>query len=93
MKEYSDRFYVAGEPVSVFIGATASILEALEQQVTSVHICSRPLMEAHSSQLWPALEVERLSVHVFRYRLRIKGAYIAFGDEAGMFEKYMSVTI
>ena len=91
MRAHSDRF--AGgpraQPVSVFIGATAAILEALERGVAVVHICSQPLMESHGAQVWEGLEVERIGEHVFRYRLPVRGTYIEFGAETDTFERYL----
>jgi hypothetical protein len=82
MTAYGDRFSPEAPPqpgVSIFIGATAAILEALERGVAALHICSRPLTESHSAQLWEELKVERLGEHLFRYELRTPGAYIEFG--------------
>jgi hypothetical protein len=89
MRAYADRFCPeppSQPPVAVFIGVTAAILEALERGVTALHICSRPLTESHSEQLWEGLQVERLGEHLFRYQLRTPGSYIEFGPppvEAG----------
>ena len=82
MAAYADRFCLTGtslSPVSIFVGATAAILEALERGVTALHICSQPLTESHSSRLWQDLKVEQLGEHLFRYELRVRGAYINFG--------------
>jgi hypothetical protein len=82
MSAFADRFCPEPPPqppVSVFIGATAAILEALERGVTALHICSRPLTESHSAQLWEHLKVERLGEYLFRYELRTPGTYIEFG--------------
>jgi hypothetical protein len=88
MRAYVDRFSLDATqhpPVSIFIGATAAILEALERGVTALHICSQPLVESHSAQLWQGLKVERLGEHLFRYELRVRGAYIDFGPETKAF--------
>jgi hypothetical protein len=82
MSAFADRFCPeppSQPPVSIFIGATAAILEALERGVTALHICSRPLIESHSAQLWENLKVERLGEYLFRYELRTAGTYIEFG--------------
>lgn len=83
MGAHSDRFASAklGPKLSVFIGATAAIIEALERGVEAVHICSQPLMESHSRAVWRELEVEQLGKHLFRYRLPARGTYIEFGDD------------
>ena len=83
MRAHSDRFSAAqsGSRLSVFIGATASILEALERGVEVVQICSNPLLESHSVAIWQGLCVERVSERVFRYRLSTPGTYIELGKE------------
>jgi hypothetical protein len=74
--------------LSVFIGATAAILEALERGVAVIHICSQPLLESHCEEIWEHLSVERLGEHVFRYRLQALGAYIKFGGEGASMASY-----
>lgn len=76
------------QAISVFVGATAAIVEALERGAEVIHICSQPLLESHSARVWAYLEVERLGAHVFRYRLPVRGAYIEFGGETDTFERY-----
>jgi hypothetical protein len=91
MQEHSDRFVIDSDvqPVSVFIGATAAILEALERGVAVLHICSQPLTEAHTSAVWPDMKVQRLGEYLFRYQLPDRGVYIDFGAEVDMFKKYV----
>jgi hypothetical protein len=79
----------AREPLSVFVGATAAIVEALEHGVSVVQICSRPLTEAHTPAVWTDLDVERIEAHAFRYRLPARGRYIALGSGPDLFERYM----
>jgi len=88
MASYSDRFAAGSrvQGVSVFIGATAAILEALEHGVDAIHICSQPLLESHTTAVWKGLSVERLGEHVFRYRLAVRGTYIELGDESDSIE-------
>jgi len=64
---------------TVIFGATAAVIEALERGFEVVHICSVPLFERHSTQIWTHLEVQELAPGVYRYRLRVPGAYITFG--------------
>jgi hypothetical protein len=89
LRGHADRFGDASgaEPLSVFIGATAAIVEALERGVAVVHICSQPLTEAHTPDVWRGFEVERLGKCLFRYRIRERGAYIAFGSGSQTFDE------
>jgi hypothetical protein len=91
LAQYADRFSESpdAEPLSVFIGATAAIVEALERGVSVVHICSQPLTEAHTPEVWRGFEVKRFGRFLFRYRLRDRGSYISFGAGDGLFEQYI----
>jgi hypothetical protein len=83
MATYRDRFanVKLESKLSVFIGATAAILEALERGVEAVHICSQPVMESHNGAIWRELNVERLGEYLFRYRLPVRDTYIEFGAD------------
>ena len=93
MSEHADRFSPAPAATSVFIGATAAILEALEQGVVAIHLCSRPLTESHCAEIWSELSVERLGEHVFRYRLARRGTYIQFGNESVSLDSCLEPTL
>jgi hypothetical protein len=88
---FQDRFSptAPGHEVSVFVGATASLLEALERGVDVIHLCTDPTFESHSEALWPCVEVKQLSRHVFRYHLKAPGQCLVLGDESDMFRKYL----
>ena len=89
--QFSGKFSEAspGKALSVFIGATASVLEALERGIGVVHICSDPVFESHSETLWPLLEVHAICKNVFRYLLRKPSSYVQLGsEEEDMFLKY-----
>ena len=70
---------------TVMIGATAAILEALEQGLEVIHIVSNPLLEAHSSSIWRFMDIERLGENVFLYRMNEVGKYIKIGDQSTSF--------
>lgn len=78
---------------SVFIGATAAILEALERGVEAIHICSQPLTESHCPEIWRNLQVERLGEHLFRYRLLVRGTYIQFGTDSDSLESCLEADV
>ena len=65
----------------IFFGVTAAIFEALETGVEVIHICSDPIFDSHSPDIWPNLEVKQLSSNVFHYNLKEIGKYIIFGEE------------
>jgi|TARA_Y100000310_G_scaffold330282_1_gene401664 hypothetical protein len=74
--------------LSIFIGATASIIEALERGVEVIHICDDPVMQSYSSDLWSSIKVSKVNENTFEYKLLKKGDLIKFGDEDKIFEKF-----
>lgn len=95
MRRYADRISPSPALIgtSVFIGATAAILEALERGVEAIHICSQPLTESHCSEIWRDLHVERLGERLFRYRLLVRGAYVQFGSDSDSLESCLEADV
>ena len=71
--------------ISIFIGATGSIIEALERGVDVIHICDDPIFESYSSVLWPSIKVTKIDNNTFNYQLLKKGNLIKFGEENKLF--------
>jgi hypothetical protein len=78
--KYKNRFSENSTNLSVFIGATASIIEALEQNIKVVHITTDPIFESHSSEIWEHICVETISKNIFIYSLNQNEMYINKGD-------------
>jgi|ETNmetMinimDraft_11_1059920.scaffolds.fasta_scaffold20833_1 hypothetical protein len=83
MEIYKDRFSNTpiNKNIAIFFGVTAAIFEALETGIDVIHVCSDPVFDSHSAQIWPNLKVEQLSKNVFSYTLISRGKYIVFGDK------------
>lgn len=83
LKIYEDRFSdnPIEKKISVFLGVTATIFEALEKDIKVIHICSDPVFESHSEKIWPNLKVREASKYIFEYNLTLKGKYIIFGNK------------
>lgn len=75
--------------ISVFFGATAAILEALEYHIEVIHIVSDAVFESHSSFLWKDINVELIENNVFKYRLLESKKYIDFGDNKDEILNYL----
>lgn len=76
--------------VSIFVGATAAIIEAMERGVNPIQICSDPVFEAHTEQIWNCLEVTQLDSMLFKYRLRARGSCIQLGGEEDSLRRYLA---
>ena len=82
LEKYHDRFDENSQRQgSIFIGATAAIIEALERSVEVVHITSDPVFESHQADIWKDIEVTAISQNVYLYKLRKKGCYIQLGND------------
>jgi len=89
--EYNDRFSdKAKKSISVFLGGTSSILEALESGLTVTHICGDLVFESYSKSIWPAIKVKSIDRNILEYSLNCYGKCINFGSEDKIFEKYFN---
>ena len=91
LETYNDRFTNnTDKKMSVFLGATAAIVEALERDVHVIHICTDPVFESHSQKIWNDMEVSQISDFTFSYALKEKGQYIYLGDGDHLFTDLMN---
>ena len=81
MEIYKNRFSDTSpnKNTSIFFGVTAAVLEALEKGINVVHICSDPVFQSNSGQIWPNLKSRQSSEYVFHYNLLSSGKLIYFG--------------
>jgi hypothetical protein len=78
---------------TIVVGASASVIEALERGLDVVHICTDALFESYSQDIWPNIEVEELQPNVYRYRLRERGSYIQFSDAPGQAAGHLGIKV
>jgi len=76
---------------SIFIGATSSVIEALERGVNVIHIVNEPILEAYNAKFWPNIKVNCLNKFTYKYSLIKKGSLIKFGSKEKSFNKYLSI--
>ena len=82
LRSFGNKFdEFSSRKVSVFIGATAAIVEAIERGIEIIHITANPVFEAHTSEIWNEFDVKALGKNIFRYRLEKKGIYIDLGND------------
>jgi len=67
------------ENLSIFIGSTGAIVEALERGVKVMQICEFPVLDVYSSIFWKNIIVKQIHNNVFTYRLKKKGKLIKLG--------------
>lgn len=67
------------EKTAIFVGATFACIEALENGVEEVvHICLDKFVGLYSSEIWPELQVTKISDFVAKYKLNDKNAFIDY---------------
>lgn len=82
LEKYQNRFVEGLEKqISIFIGATAAIIEAVERAVEVIHITADPIFESHQENIWNYLQVITINQYVYEYRLNKPGSYIQLGSE------------
>jgi len=74
--------------ISIFIGATSSIIEALERDIEVIHICENPIFESYSNELWPSIKVTKIDANIFKYQLLKKGNLIKLGNNNEIFKTH-----
>lgn len=74
---------------SIFFSATASILEALEHGVDIIHIVNDPVIEAHSPQIWKSINVKKINMNTYLYKLRNTQTYIKFQKKNYTFSNWV----
>jgi len=95
IRKYENKFSKKKKikKVSIFVSATAAIIEALERGVDVIHIFSQPIYESHNSKIWKNLKVTFISDNVFRYKLKKYGKYIYFGNKNKTLNRWLKKKI
>lgn len=60
------------EDLSIFIGSTGAIVEALERGVKVMQICEFPILDVYSSIFWRNISAKQVHNNVFTYNLKKK---------------------
>ena len=89
MNLYDDRFSdnPKNNNISIFFGVTAAILEALENGTKVIHICSDPIFQSYSEELWPNLKVTRVKNFTYKYSLISKGKVINIQQNSNLVDE------
>ena len=87
--KYNNRFSKNHvKKISIFIGSTGSVIEALERGVEVVHVCEDPVFESYSNELWKSIQVKEINKNTFKYKLIEKGNLIKFGADKNIFQDF-----
>ena len=88
IKNYVHKFSKnSAESLSIHIGNTSTVVEALETNISVTHIVCDPVFDLFSSELWPALKVDKFSNNVFKYSIKKLGKCLIFKNKSTNFHK------
>jgi hypothetical protein len=69
IKNYKKKIKI--DNISIFIGATGSVLEALENGAKNIfHIVEDPILDSYSSIFWNKINIKKIDDNIFRYSLK-----------------------
>ena len=74
--------------MSIFIGPTGSVIEALARNVKVYHICEIPELESYHKKIWKYVESFEIDNNLFEYKLIGKNKLINFGKHLDLYKKY-----
>ena len=67
--------------IAIFLGVTGSILEALQNKLTVIHVTNNPQFELYSNFLWKNILVKKISSRIFSYKLKDKNTLIKYSNK------------
>ena len=79
------------ENISIFIGSTGSVIEALERGIKVFHICEDPVFESYTKKIWNKIKVRKINDNIYKYDTISKNKLIKFGHKPNLFDKYLSI--
>ena len=74
--------------LSIFIGPTGSVIEALERGINVYHICELPELESYQKKIWKYIEAHEINNNMFMYNSTSKNKLLNFGKHINLYKKY-----
>ena len=76
------------EKISIFIGSTGSIVEALDSNIKVYHICEDMVMESYNKIMWPSINFENISSNIIKYEKNTDDKLIKIGNKNTIFSYF-----
>ena len=77
----------AKNSLSIHIGNTSTVIEALESNVSVIHLVCDPIFDLFSSKFWPTIKVSEISTNVYKYSIKKLGKFLIFNKKSNSFNK------
>tara|TARA_B100001057_G_scaffold234218_1_gene234528 strand:- start:10357 stop:11697 length:1341 start_codon:yes stop_codon:yes gene_type:complete len=88
--KYKNKFKDSSrKKISIFIAATAAIIEALEEGTKVIHIFSDPIFESHSKVFWRDINIKKINRNTSEYSMPKKSKFIVFGKKYKKIDKWL----
>ena len=75
--------------VSIFIGSTGAIIEALEYGCSAIHIVEEPALQIYSHFLYPNIKTKIINKNIYYYSLSSYKKLIKLGKKNYTFKSYL----
>ena len=75
--------------LSIFIGATGSVIEALERNYDIFHITEKPILECYTKKIWRYIETTHLGNNLFYYKKINDSKLLIFNKNKKIYKKYI----
>ena len=75
--------------MSIFIGATGSVIEALERDYNIFHITEKPVLECYTKKIWKYIEATHIGNNLFNYKKIKNNKLIIFNNNKKIYRKYI----
>ncbi len=77
--------------LSIFIGSTGAIIEALERGNSVIQVTEEPLFELYSDKIWKSIYSKRISNNIFSYKLKKKGSLLNFSKKPKKINSFFNI--
>jgi len=88
-KSKNNMAEVKNKRLSIFIGATGAVIEALERNHNVIHICEDVTLEHYSKTFYPNIISQKIQSNIFKYKLKKKGCLLMLGQKQKNLRKYL----
>jgi len=87
-KSLKKNYNTKSEDLSIFIGSTGSIVEALDQKIKVYHICENMLFESYDNVIWPSINPIYVNKNIIKYEKKNDENLINLGNENTIFSYF-----
>ena len=65
----------------IFVGSTGGIIEALEKNLSVIHLSEEPIFDLYSEEIWPNISSIQIYKNVYIYKLKKRGQMLKLGEK------------